>query len=201
VFLTQLYIGTLTVVLDHPLLHGLTAAESSGIANDYLAVLKQSIGAQHFPFEVTFELVEARSGCVSVKVKVFIAIATFVGSAIAGSVAFVIKYPEFRKALPAFVKDAGNLYNCYVRNEKIACTAVLKTLQITEHLYVVKQGDTLTRIVSEEWSVPKDRRTQVMTAVVRRNPEAFIGGDINQLKAGATLVQPTEDMLRGVPGS
>ncbi|MDI9240309.1 FimV/HubP family polar landmark protein [Lysobacter sp. LF1] len=63
--------------------------------------------------------------------------------------------------------------------------------------YAVKRGDTLSEIAGrmqgEGFTLD-----QAMIALLRANPDAFIGGNINRLKAGAVLDVPVGDQLASV---
>lgn len=65
---------------------------------------------------------------------------------------------------------------------------------------VVKAGDTAGKIAAQAKpaSVSLD---QMLVALLRANPEAFIGGNINRLKAGAVLDVPSGDQAEFVPAS
>lgn len=67
----------------------------------------------------------------------------------------------------------------------------------TADSYTVRSGDTLSAIArrNERPGVSLD---QLMIAIQRANPEAFIGGNINRLKSGVTLAIPTEADARAV---
>ena len=62
----------------------------------------------------------------------------------------------------------------------------------------VQRGDTLARIVSRLGLADGATPEQAMIAMLRANPEAFIAGDINQLKRGAVLRVPTSNELAAV---
>ncbi|HEY0503628.1 MAG TPA: FimV/HubP family polar landmark protein, partial [Lysobacter sp.] len=63
--------------------------------------------------------------------------------------------------------------------------------------YEVRRGDTLSQIAGrmqgEGFTLD-----QTMIALLRANPDAFIGGNINRLKAGAVLAMPAGDELASV---
>ncbi|GAB3385725.1 FimV/HubP family polar landmark protein [Lysobacter fragariae] len=58
--------------------------------------------------------------------------------------------------------------------------------------YEVRQGDTLTEIASRMGGGSLD---QTMIALLRANPDAFMGGNINRLKAGAVLRMPANEAM------
>lgn len=66
--------------------------------------------------------------------------------------------------------------------------------------YEVRRGDTLSQIAGrlEGEGFTLD---QAMIALLRANPDAFIGGNINRLKAGAVLELPAGDQLASVDAS
>jgi pilus assembly protein FimV len=63
--------------------------------------------------------------------------------------------------------------------------------------YTVVRGDTLSAIARELRPDPGVSLNQVMLALYRANPEAFLG-NINRLKAGAVLRLPSRDAISGL---
>jgi pilus assembly protein FimV len=61
----------------------------------------------------------------------------------------------------------------------------------------VRQGETLWRIAERRRS-PGVSAEQAMMAILKANPDAFIGGNINRLKAGARLRLPDSQQIAGV---
>lgn len=63
--------------------------------------------------------------------------------------------------------------------------------------YSVRRGDTLSQIAGR---VQGEGFTldQAMIALLRANPEAFIGGNVNRLKAGAVLAVPASEQVASV---
>src|SRR5690606_5291376 len=62
--------------------------------------------------------------------------------------------------------------------------------------YAVQAGDTLSEIVQ---GMPREAgvsANQMMLALLRTNPGAFIGGNVNLLRAGAVLRMPVEEEAR-----
>lgn len=57
--------------------------------------------------------------------------------------------------------------------------------------YTVHRGDTL-RDVANQFKPDQATLDQMLDALFRRNPEAFMGGNMNRLRAGAILKLPTE---------
>ena len=66
-----------------------------------------------------------------------------------------------------------------------------------EGSYVVKSGDTLGAIAgrNKPASVSLD---QMLVAILRANPDAFVANNVNRLKAGATLTFPSESEVAAV---
>lgn len=67
--------------------------------------------------------------------------------------------------------------------------------------YHVRTGDTLAGIAGQLGGGQADSLDQAMLAVLRANPEAFVDGNINRLKAGAVLRTPTADELSRISTS
>lgn len=63
--------------------------------------------------------------------------------------------------------------------------------------YQVARGDTLHRIATR--NRPADTTVeQMMIALLRQNPEAFVDGNINRLRAGAILTIPDSGLVQGI---
>ncbi|MCS6997337.1 MAG: LysM peptidoglycan-binding domain-containing protein [Casimicrobiaceae bacterium] len=67
----------------------------------------------------------------------------------------------------------------------------------TPGAYLVRRGDTLSGIARRH-DRPGVSLEQLMIAIQRANPEAFVGGNINRLKAGVTLRLPEEAEVRAI---
>jgi pilus assembly protein FimV len=63
--------------------------------------------------------------------------------------------------------------------------------EATRHTVTVRPGDTSRRIVVNH-RPPQVSLDQMLVALLRTNPNAFIGGNVNLLKAGAVLNLPSE---------
>lgn len=63
--------------------------------------------------------------------------------------------------------------------------------------YSVRRGDTLSQI-ADRMQGEGFTLDQAMIALLRANPEAFIGGNINRLKAGAVLALPASEQMASV---
>lgn len=64
--------------------------------------------------------------------------------------------------------------------------------------YDVRRGDTLSQIASRIEGAQGLTLDQTMIALLRANPDAFIGGNINLVKAGAVLRVPVGDELAAI---
>lgn len=62
-------------------------------------------------------------------------------------------------------------------------------------VYTVARGDTLSQIAHGLEGVDGYSLNQVMLGLLRANPEAFIGDDVNRLRAGAVLRMPSQEEL------
>ena len=62
-----------------------------------------------------------------------------------------------------------------------------------------KAGDTRRQDRRQRTSRPNVSLDQMLVAMLRANPEAFIGGNVNRLKAGAVLEMPTDEQAGLVP--
>jgi pilus assembly protein FimV len=67
-----------------------------------------------------------------------------------------------------------------------------------EAMAPVRQGQTLSEIAAQLARGSGHTLDQTMLALLRANPEAFIGGNINRLKQGAVLRRPLQDELAQV---
>ncbi|HRP22595.1 FimV/HubP family polar landmark protein, partial [Thauera sp.] len=63
--------------------------------------------------------------------------------------------------------------------------------------YTVRRGDTMHRIASAHVQ-PGSTLDQMLVALLRANPQAFDGGNINRLRAGAVLNVPRADAVRAI---
>lgn len=63
--------------------------------------------------------------------------------------------------------------------------------------YTVRRGDTMHRIASAN-SHPGTTLDQMLVALLRANPQAFDGGNINRLRAGAVLSVPGAEAVRAI---
>jgi pilus assembly protein FimV len=75
------------------------------------------------------------------------------------------------------------------------------TLMVADQAKVeVKSGDTLTEIAVRALPNFDDANLdQALIALYRVNPQAFAGGSIHRLKAGAELAIPSKDMVQSIP--
>ena len=64
----------------------------------------------------------------------------------------------------------------------------------------VKAGDTASRIAASN-KPAQVSLDQMLVALLRNNEGAFIGGNLNRLKAGSVLTLPTEEQARAIPAS
>ncbi|WP_415257973.1 FimV/HubP family polar landmark protein [Thauera phenylacetica] len=63
--------------------------------------------------------------------------------------------------------------------------------------WTVRRGDTMHRIASAN-AHPGTTLDQMLIALLRANPQAFDGGNINRLRAGAVLAVPGADAVRAI---
>lgn len=196
----QVCVGTATIILEHPLLRGQSHAEQQRIAKEFVAVLAERFAAyaqqKEWPVSADFETLRVRSGCIELKLKIVLLVVKIIGAVVTTAVAVIVAYPEIREAIPYIVKDAGSFYRCVQKEKVLTCVAQAREMDLSKHLYKVKQGDTLSRIVTDEWRISQDRAFKFMAATVKLNPKAFVDGDMNQLKAGALLARPTDSMVK-----
>ncbi|WP_439893424.1 type IV pilus assembly protein FimV (plasmid) [Ralstonia sp. 25C] len=74
--------------------------------------------------------------------------------------------------------------------------------EATASTYTIKAGDSLSGIALNTSPDQKDISSgQAQLALYRNNPQAFIGGNINQLRVGATLHLPSQEQARAVTRS
>jgi len=75
------------------------------------------------------------------------------------------------------------------------------TLMVADQAKVeVKSGDTLTEIAVRALpNFDNANLDQALIALYRVNPQAFAGGSIHRLKAGAELAIPSKDMVQSIP--
>jgi Tfp pilus assembly protein FimV len=68
-------------------------------------------------------------------------------------------------------------------------------------VHTVRPGETLARVVQQVYGSHPYKDAPVFRLIVQRNPDAFIGGNHNRLRAGAQLVLPsTSDLHAALTG-
>jgi pilus assembly protein FimV len=77
----------------------------------------------------------------------------------------------------------------------VAVTAPASAIAAAAEYGPVRQGQTLSQIAGQLDTAPGYSLDQTMLALLRTNPDAFIGEDINRLKQGAVLRIPHADEL------
>ncbi|MDQ3060944.1 MAG: fimbrial protein FimV [Pseudomonadota bacterium] len=76
--------------------------------------------------------------------------------------------------------------------------APVQKTQVARTQVIVKRGDTATRIAAQ--NRPADvSLDQMLVALLRSNPGAFIGGNINVMKSGAVLNLPSPEAVSAIP--
>jgi hypothetical protein len=196
--LARIFIGTLLVVVETPQhIRSFDRQEELEVAQGVVARLQSGVSHLKLPFELEFVVVATSSGCIKVKLAVYLVAAL---TTVSTAFDFISKYKHFRESVPLLIEDTGNTFNCVIRGQKQACRLFQHTNQLSQHLYQVVDGDTLSGIVMNKWKVPSREAQQVMNTILKNHPEAFINGDIDRLKAGALIAAPTAEMKRGVPG-
>jgi pilus assembly protein FimV len=106
-----------------------------------------------------------------------------------------IKSQAPMQALPAELKDkTANVDSNTIKRTSIKNTAPSNSASTEGRQYQVKQGDTLMRIASANLNgVSLD---QMLVSIYRANPQAFVGDNMNRLKAGQILTIPDADTVR-----
>lgn len=99
------------------------------------------------------------------------------------------------QALPSELKDkTASADNNAIKRTAIKNTAPSNVANTEGRQYQVKQGDTLMRIASANLNgVSLD---QMLVSIYRANPQAFVGDNMNRLKAGQILTIPDADTVR-----
>lgn len=81
-----------------------------------------------------------------------------------------------------------------IKRTPIKSTQPNSSVNSDSHQYRVKQGDTLMRIASSNLNgVSLD---QMLVSIYRANPQAFVGDNMNRLKAGQILTIPDAETVR-----
>ena len=63
---------------------------------------------------------------------------------------------------------------------------------------VVKAQGTLTAIVNKNYIDAKSTNSQIMVGILATNPDAFVGGNINYMVAGADLKLPPDSLIQNI---
>jgi Tfp pilus assembly protein FimV len=61
--------------------------------------------------------------------------------------------------------------------------------------HIVRPGETLARVVQQVYGSHPYKDAPVFRLIVQRNPDAFVGGNHNRLKAGVQLLLPSPSEL------
>lgn len=83
------------------------------------------------------------------------------------------------------------------RKPATAAAAPAKARSEGENRVVVKPGDTASRIAAAN-KPAQISLDQMLVALLRNNEDAFVGGNLNRLKAGSVLTIPTEEQARAM---
>lgn len=83
------------------------------------------------------------------------------------------------------------------RSTVAAPTRALPAERAPVDTWTVRRGDTMHRIASAN-AHPGTTLDQMLIALLRANPQAFDGGNINRLRAGAVLNVPAADAVRAI---
>jgi pilus assembly protein FimV len=72
--------------------------------------------------------------------------------------------------------------------------------EASDNSYKIKSGDTLSRIAGQ-MQVKGISLDQMLVALYRANPEAFVGKNMNRLRAGQILSVPKAEVAQGIPAA
>lgn len=95
--------------------------------------------------------------------------------------------PDTARALKTLMDGSSSYANGQAGAASVAAQAATKTAGIS---HTVRPGETLARVVHQVYGSHPYKDTPVFRLIVQRNPDAFLGGNPNRLRAGAHLVLP-----------
>ncbi len=160
------------------------AAEQRAIAEALIEEMNARI-SRRFGFQLEFNVIEIRDGCIRVKYGLTLPLA---GDP-ATSATAVARYPEFKAAIKALWDDAELIE--YMAEGR-ACSARFTAAELTNRLYgPVPEGQSLPQIAAE-LDIRDATREQLMIALFNANPEQFIDDNLNLIRVGSVLAIPDE---------
>ena len=116
-------------------------------------------------------------------VSVFLPVAFGMSSSLVGAQPM----PDTARALKTLMEGSSSYANGQMGSASAAAQAAAKTAGIS---HTVRPGETLARVVHQVYGSHPYKDAPVFRLIAQRNPDAFLGGNPNRLRAGAHLVLP-----------
>lgn len=180
-------LGDIIFVIDIPY-EDLTTNDLENLQNSLLESLYSVSKNKNYGFEIQFEIVSIRRGCVWARVKIWAA-------GIVSAYMIVANYPNFKIAIAEIIEDINSLPNSPGQENSLR----LEKEDTTSAIYRVNEGDTLTRIV-QNIDYKFYTKEQFMLGLLKENPHAFFRDNINCLHSNTFLKHPRRETMSGITG-
>jgi Tfp pilus assembly protein FimV len=108
--------------------------------------------------------------------------------ALPAAAVFAQQIPDTARALKTLMEGShGNGSG----NSQAVAPAQLGHSGVGGNMHTVRPGETLARVVQQVYGSHPYKDAPVFRLIVQRNPDAFVGGNHNRLRAGAQLSLPS----------
>ncbi|MFZ9734582.1 MAG: hypothetical protein ACO3WN_03175 [Burkholderiaceae bacterium] len=113
--------------------------------------------------------------------------------ALPAALAFAQPMPDTARALKTLMEGSyqNNGQDAAPAQLAMAGAAPGQHSSVGQISHIVRPGETLARVVHQVYGGHPYKDTPVFRLIVQRNPDAFVGGNHNRLKAGAQLLLPS----------
>lgn len=147
----------------------------------------------HFGHELRVSIVSIEKSCIKVK---FLLVLTLLGNLPGAAIDVAKDYPEVKEGARQIIYDVKQLPNIIC--EKAPVQVICQNVKFNNGFYgPIGSGESLIGIVHQ---LDRDScaDVQVMVAIVRLNPHAFINGNVDKMLTGKVLQLPTDDEIMDI---
>lgn len=143
-----------------------------------------------FGYELRVSVVSIEKSCIKVK---FLLVLTLLGNLPGAAIEFTKGYPELKEGARQIIHDIKQLPNIIC--EKAPVQVICQNVKFNNGFYgPIGSGESLIGIVHQLDRDPYGDE-QVMVAIVRLNPHAFVNGNVDKMLAGKVLRLPTDNEI------